>query len=204
MTTVNNDLEQHIINVARQVFIEKGFVETSMSDIAAAAGINRSGLHYYFRTKDRMFEAVFADIVSQFVPAIQHILTQDTPIGERAEKVIDVYLATMLKNPSLPMFMIREAQRNSTHIIETFKNSPITQFATNIKGILQHEMECGKIKKVPLEHIIYSLYGAILFPFLAKPLTNELQLTDDETFADTMRQWKNQIIKQIELLLSVD
>lgn len=56
--TENNELEYQIIETAKQLFIEKGFVETSMSDIAAKVGINRPTLHYYFRTKDRMFQAV--------------------------------------------------------------------------------------------------------------------------------------------------
>ena len=54
-----NDLEERIIRVARSLFIERGFAETSMSDIAATVGINRPVLHYYFRTKSRMFQAVF-------------------------------------------------------------------------------------------------------------------------------------------------
>ena len=58
-TTEHSDLEQQIIKTAQQLFIEKGFVETSMSDIAATVGINRPTLHYYFRTKDKMFKAVF-------------------------------------------------------------------------------------------------------------------------------------------------
>lgn len=56
MTTTNNneDLEKKIIEAAKELFIENGFAETSMSDIAAKVGINRPALHYYFRTKDKM------------------------------------------------------------------------------------------------------------------------------------------------------
>ena len=61
--TENNHLEQRIIETAQQLFIEKGFTETSMSDIAHTVGINRTTLHYYFRTKDKMFQAVFNKII---------------------------------------------------------------------------------------------------------------------------------------------
>lgn len=203
MTTENKNMEQHIIDVAKQVFMEKGFVESSMSDIAAAAGINRSGLHYYFRTKDRMFEAVFADIILKFVPAIHNIITQNISVSKRIEQVIDVYLDTMQQNQSLPMFMIREIQRNPAHIIETMKGSPASQYAKQIRDVLLQEMACDNIKFVPIEQLIYTLYGALLFPFLIKPLTNELKITNDETFAATLQQWKEQVIKQINTLLSV-
>ena len=56
--TENTSMEQRIIQAAKQVFIEKGYAKAGMSDIAVRVGINRSGLHYYFRTKEKMFEAV--------------------------------------------------------------------------------------------------------------------------------------------------
>lgn len=69
MTTTNNneDLEKKIIEAAKELFIENGFAETSMSDIAAKVGINRPALHYYFRTKDKMFQAVFGNIILSFI-----------------------------------------------------------------------------------------------------------------------------------------
>ena len=75
MTTTNNneDLEKKIIEAAKELFIENGFAETSMSDIAAKVGINRPALHYYFRTKDKMFQAVFGNIILSFIPKIHEI-----------------------------------------------------------------------------------------------------------------------------------
>lgn len=58
-TEQTENIESRIIEAAKQEFIKKGFEQTSMSDIAAVVGINRPTLHYYFRTKDKMFQAVF-------------------------------------------------------------------------------------------------------------------------------------------------
>lgn len=60
MKTENNDMESRIVEVARETFMENGYVETSMSEIATRVGISRPALHYYFRTKDKMFQAVLA------------------------------------------------------------------------------------------------------------------------------------------------
>ena len=87
-TTEHSDLEQQIIKTAQQLFIEKGFVETSMSDIAATVGINRPTLHYYFRTKDKMFKAVFGSIVMSLMPKIQDIVKQDIPFMERYIQIL--------------------------------------------------------------------------------------------------------------------
>lgn len=96
-TTEHSDLEQQIIKTAQQLFIEKGFVETSMSDIAATVGINRPTLHYYFRTKDKMFKAVFGSIVMSLMPKIQDIVKQDIPFMERLSMIIHSN-----RDPSLP------------------------------------------------------------------------------------------------------
>ena len=56
--------EMVMIDSARRLFIEKGFEDTTMCDIAELAGVNRSTLHYYFPNKDVMFKAVFSSILN--------------------------------------------------------------------------------------------------------------------------------------------
>ena len=72
-TMSNNKIEENIINAARTEFVKHGYECTSMSEIAARAGINRPTLHYYFRTKEKMFQAVFGDIIETFIPDMQSI-----------------------------------------------------------------------------------------------------------------------------------
>ena len=71
MATNDNNIENKIIETAQQLFVKNGFTDTNMSDIAAAVGINRPTLHYYFRTKDKMFQAVFGNIILSLAPEIQ-------------------------------------------------------------------------------------------------------------------------------------
>ena len=70
MATNDNNIENKIIETAQQLFVKNGFTDTNMSDIAAAVGINRPTLHYYFRTKDKMFQAVFGNIILSLAPDI--------------------------------------------------------------------------------------------------------------------------------------
>lgn len=202
--TENNKTELHIIEVARQVFLEKGFAETNMSDIAARAGINRSGLHYYFRTKDRMFEAVFADIISSFVPTIHQIVLQDKPVSERISEIADVYFSVMQKNPLLPVFVVREIQRDTPHLLYTISKMETGQYIGKIKETLQEEMACGKIKQVPIEFIPYTFYGLLFAPFLSKPLADVIFSTSDAGFEERMQRWKAQVVRQMCLLLCTD
>lgn len=197
----NTNMEQQIIAAAKQMFIEKGFEETSMSDIAAKVGINRPGLHYYFRTKEKMFEAVFADIVLSFIPAIHNIILQDKPIMERVAEMIDVYFDVFRKEPCFPMFMAREVQRDASHLFDTIRKLEIGQYASKVKDALQSEMDSGKINQVPIDFIFYTFYGLVIFPFLTKPFMEIVFMDRAMDFNEKMYQWKAHVIRQMEVLL---
>lgn len=176
-------MEQRIIQAAKQVFIEKGYAKAGMSDIAVRVGINRSGLHYYFRTKEKMFEAVFADIVLSFIPSIHNIILQDKPIPERIAEMVDVYFEVLRKEPCFPVFITQEIQRDATHLFNTISSLEIGQYASRIKEVLHTEMKNGTIKNIPIEFIFYTFYGLIVFPFLVRPLT-EIAFGDNTSFGE--------------------
>ncbi|HNA17232.1 MAG TPA: helix-turn-helix domain-containing protein, partial [Ferruginibacter sp.] len=59
MAKHNKDTEQKILESARNVFIQKGLAGARMQDIADHAGVNKALLHYYFTSKDKLFNIVF-------------------------------------------------------------------------------------------------------------------------------------------------
>lgn len=83
-------MEQKIIEAAKVTFLKKGFKETNMSDIAAEVGLIRPAMHYYFRTKERLFQAVFGDILMSFLPKVSDIITSDAPLEEKIGSITDV------------------------------------------------------------------------------------------------------------------
>lgn len=197
------NIEGRIIAAARQVFLEKGFNEASMSDIAAMAGINRTGLHYYFRTKDRMFEAVFSDIVSSFLPGIQEIITQDKPVAERIGKIVDIYFDTMRRNPKLAAFVVKEIQRDSRHLTETIKKADSGHFAETLMVCLEKEKAAGTIRNIPTPFLLYTYYGLIFAPIISGPLTDIVFPATEEEHESMMQEWKSIIVNQLCSLLSV-
>lgn len=201
MNPTENNTEQHIIEVARQVFIEKGFAETCMSDIAARAGINRPGLHYYFRTKDKMFEAVFADIVLSFIPKIHQIVSQDKPVAERIADIVGVYFNMLQKNPLLPVFVVKEIQRDARHLVNTIVRLETGLYIREIKQELLKEMQRGTIRQTPLEFVLYSFYGLVTVPFLTKPLMDIIIESSEADFGQRLQVWKEQVIRQMIALL---
>lgn len=199
----SNDMEVRIIEAAKSLFVEKGFVETSMSDIAAKVGINRPSLHYYFRTKDRLFQAVFGEIVQKILPRLHDIITtKDLPIAERIGRVVDTYYEVLRTNPTLPLFAMREIQRDAGYIVKAINESPMRLTFVKLVESLREEMAEGKLNVVPLPVLLYTFYGLLTVPFLTKGLVERLMCEEEYTFDHLIEQWKPYIVKQMICLLS--
>ena len=197
-----DNIEQTIINTAKQLFIEKGYTDTSMSDIASRAGINRSTLHYYFRTKDRMFQAVFGSIVSAFFPkATAIILDSDTPYMERISKILDEYMDFLIKNPSLPKFVCEEINRDVDNLIDSARFIGLDRLMMQAKDTLVREMEAGNLNKVDPQIVFMTFYSMMLYPFLAKNMLITLFLDKEENFQPLMQKWKSHIISQMKMMI---
>lgn len=197
-------MENKIIDAARSVFIEKGYAETSMSEIAARVGINRPALHYYFRTKEKMFQAVFGSIVSSVVPKVFDALThKEKSISQRVEGIIDAYYALFLENPLLPMFILRELNRDSDLLINTIQQFNVMDTVHNALASVQEEMNEGKLRKVSLQFTFYNFYSLLTFPFLTKDISTKVFRNDDKAFRAMLVEWKQNIIAQMLNLLEV-
>ncbi len=73
------DMESRIIEAAKRVFVRKGYEATKMGDIAADVGISRTAMHYYFRTKEMLFDAIFGQLMGALLPNIEMIV--DEPVS---------------------------------------------------------------------------------------------------------------------------
>lgn len=195
------NLEEKIIEAARDLFVRKGFEQTSMSDIAQAAEINRSTLHYYFRTKEKMFQAVFGSIVVSFLPRIQLIFDEEATFMEKLSKVLDEYFSIFTANPFLPKFILSEIQRDVNQLLNVGRVLRLDQYLRAIGNVIEKEMEKGTIKSMPLPEVLITFMSSVTFPFLSKNLVIALFYDDEAGFDRFLAQWKERIMRQMEVLL---
>lgn len=202
----NDNTETKIIGVAKQLFSEKGYNETSMSDIAARMGMHRPGLHYYFRTKQLLYANVFGRIVASFLPKIREIVTEsDASLDVRIGQIVDVYYGSIFKeNPHLPTFLAKEINRDAASLVDGMRRLGINHDLFGIATALQSEMDAGKIRRVPLRYVFLTFYGMLTMPFLSRGLLTELFLSEGESFETMLEEWKGYIVSQMHHLLYTD
>ena len=113
--------EEKILNSAKKIFQQKGMDGARMQEIADEAGINKSLLHYYYRSKQLLFEAVFYRAFSLLVPQLTKVLNDDTELEEKIRNFTASHIGFILKHPYLPNFIFQELNRNP-RFLEKMRN----------------------------------------------------------------------------------
>ena len=161
--------EIKILEAATEVFQEKGMYGARMQEIADKAGINKALLHYYFRSKEKLFETVFRAAVSLMAPRIKGIISSDVPIFDKIRKFTDEYISFLSNHTYLPAFVINELNKNPQLIQEIFLKEIGNSFQI-LRDDVQKLADKGEIKPVDIEHVLVNMISMSLFPIIAKPL----------------------------------
>lgn len=189
---LSQEMEEKILLTATQAFVLKGKAGTSMQDIANEAGINRTLLNYYFRSKENLFELVFQSIFKRFLPIISDTLTSDIPIITRLEKFIDYYFNILIENPIIPIFILQELTSNPQRLINALKAGGIN--VNPFLDALKKEMDEGIIRKMDPREIMVNLMSLIIFPFAARKIFESI------IFSGNAEEYDSFIVKRKENL----
>ncbi len=197
---IEQNTEERILEAARLVFIEKGFDGARMQEIADKANINKAMLHYYYRTKDKLFKRVFEDAFKSFVPRMGTILLSDNDILEKIRLFISNYIDLLIEHPFLPLFIMKEVSRNPK-IIENIIPFKFSEAIEVFQVFIDDEFAKGKIKKVNVIHLIINIVSLCIFPFVAQPMLTTLFDIESEEYKLLMIDRKNEVFNIIKLWL---
>ena len=172
MSEKDLNTEQKILAAANKVFVEKGLEGSRMQEIADEAGINKALLHYYFRSKDKLFEAVFIEAFNKMVLQVIGLLKTDLPLFDKITLFTEQYIDLFIKNPFIPGFVLHELSRNPDRVVDLISNMGI-QPEIFIHQI-QQEIEQGRIIPIDPRQLIVNMLAMCIFPFVAKPILNTI------------------------------
>ncbi|MDR3365524.1 MAG: TetR/AcrR family transcriptional regulator [Prevotellaceae bacterium] len=181
----NNSIstEQSIVKAAEEVFLSKGFAMARTMDIAKLAGVNPAMLHYYFRTKENLFEAVFAQKIRHVIATMYEVLGTDMPLMEKIKMQVEMQYDFLLDNPQLPFVVISEIARvpQRTENIKAMVGGQVLKIIEKLQAELDEAHREGKIRKISAFNLMGSVISQNIFLFLARPI---FQAVTDMTDAD--------------------
>lgn len=185
----NQDTEAQILDAAKDVFQKKGMDGARMQEIANEAGINKAMLHYYYRSKQLLFEAVFNNAFSLLAPQLNKILNDDSSIEDKVKNFTSNYISFISKHPYLPNFIIQELNRNPK-FFEIIQQNAAFPTLDKFKAQVALEVENGILKPIEGEQLFINILSLNIFPFIATPLIKGLLKIDDKGFKQLIEKRK--------------
>lgn len=185
--------EEKILEAARNVFIRKGLEGARMQEIADEAGINKALLHYYFRSKDKLFDRIFLEVFKTITVGIGNFLSEDIPFFEKIKKFIDLYIDVLVENPYLPVFFLSEIQNNPERLQNLVEKDVFKSMSGLIAQMMQETAQ-GKIRPIQPAHLILNMMGMLVIPFAVKPMMAPILKRQMDIDFDTLLEQRKEVV----------
>jgi TetR/AcrR family transcriptional regulator len=192
----DSNTEQAILETAENLFMEKGFAMTSTTEIARIVGCNQALVHYYFRTKDRLFDAVFEQNADRFVNAFLETMEVNIPFEEKVRKKIETQYDLLKANPKLPFLFFNELYTNPERLNllkEKIGGQP-KLFFLQMESELKVEIEKGTIRPMTAMDLMLTILSLNLVLFLASPVLKVITGMTETEFQNLVENRKRENI----------
>lgn len=187
--------KQKILEAAKQVFFDRGMHGARMQDIADKAGINKAMLHYYFRSKEKLFETIFTEATGHLFPMINAILESDKTVFEKIEMICIEYISQVSKMPYLPVFILSETSRQNSSSLKKLwgkQKPPLKAFSTMIETAIKAK----QIKPIHPLQLLLNILSLCLFPFAAQQILQHVAGISKKDY-EAMMEERKKIVPQL-------
>ena len=187
--------EKIILDAAKDVFQHKGMDGARMQEIADKAGINKAMLHYYYRSKQKLFEAVFKSAVNFMLPKIIKIINTEDHLFNKIENFTNKYISFISKHSYMPLFIINELNRNPDLLKTIFANKIDNDLEQKLVNQINELVEKGEIRKTQPEQLLLDIMSLSIFPVVGKPLLQNILQKNNTEYKKLIKQRKTYVAK---------
>lgn len=197
--------EQQILAAAEQEFLSKGYDGARTTSIAQAAGVTHAMLHYYFRTKEQLFERIVDEKFATMSHSMVAIMGDPSlPIVERIKGGIAAHFDFIAANPLLPRFVINEIVSRPERYEVLYKRagSVVNSVYNSLQAEVDSAAERGEIERVDVKMLFISIMSLNIFTFVAypfmEPIMGELMANREQFLAERKAENIETILRRIK------
>ncbi len=185
--------EKLIKDTAKRIFFAEGRLHATTQDIADAAGISRTSLHYYYRSRDELMKQVFYEAATALNDKLHDLMESELPFKEKIEKMVHLFLEETMAYPYRETFLITEMLSNNTDVYKLKEKA-----APHIRAFLKEidkEMKAGTIKQMRPVQFLMNLFALTSHPLLMRPLHASLFCLSNEQYDRLIHERKKLIVE---------
>lgn len=195
----DHNTEEEILEVAEKLFLEKGFAMTSTTEIAKEVGCNQALVHYYYRSKEKLFAAIFEKKISLFLSALMRISDENLSFEEKLKIKIESHFDMLKANPQIPFLLFNELITNSKRLSslkETLSILP-KEAIEKIQIELQSEINKGKIRPMSVADLVITIVSLNVMLFVTQPIIEHIFSFSEEEYKQFVEHRKKENVRII-------
>lgn len=200
MTEQIQNKEQAILEAAEREFLAKGFDGARTTSIAQAAGVTHAMLHYYFRTKENIFERILDEkmrLMGELV--LKTFGRPGLPLLERLRDGIARHFDFIVVNPDLPRFIVNEvfARPERHEVMRQRIRIIMDELLSGLQSQLDESAALGETEPVDARMLMLDVISLNVFAFIAYPIIEPILgdlAADREQFFELRKQENIEII----------
>lgn len=184
--------EENILKEARDIFYRKGLAGARMQEIADNAGINKAMLHYYFKTKEQLFNRVFEQAFAVFAERIAVVLNSETCLEKKIADYVNHTVDALAQNPGIPVFVLNELTFNPQRISDLFAGKDkidISHFKDHVNRQTQG--------KTDAEALFMDMVALCVYPFIIAHVFKKMLHKSDQEYSVLLQERKAHIINEL-------
>jgi len=189
--------EELIINTAKNIFFYKGNYHATTQDIADAAGVNRALIHYYFRTREQLMDAVLKVAMTKMNERLYLITQSQVSFKEKIGNLINIIIEEALETPYLENFVVNEYNRLDLTCVTNPHKELIDSCLAGFLDEMQEEMQKGTIPTTEPLHFVINLVAMCAYPISMGPMIQRTFGMGDEEYHQFIRDQKKNIYNLI-------
>ncbi len=191
--------EQQILEAAEREFLKKGYDGARTTSIAKEAGVTHAMLHYYFRSKEQLFERFVDKKMDEIIPLMTHLFGNgDHPLVKRIEEAISVHFDFVMSNPDLPRFLINEVlpykERCNLYYSKVEK---FLYLFNNLQKEVNEASARGEVEQFNVLLLFQSVLSLNVFPSIMANMIENLSVNNGLLVKDILAQRKAENIELI-------
>ncbi|MCD7963772.1 MAG: TetR/AcrR family transcriptional regulator [Rikenellaceae bacterium] len=193
------NMEEKILQAAEYLFLRNGFDLTTTVEIAKVAGCKQALVHYYFRTKEKLFYAVLGGKIQKVFKNFACPRPGEGNFEDKLTHLIELHYDVVRENPGMALFFINEFSRHPEMLENLTAELELTPRQTWImfESDLRKAIEAGRIRPVSLPQLILNVISLNAFPYLIKPVYAHLWNYDDEGIRYLLDDRKQEVVVTI-------
>ncbi|SHK40316.1 TetR/AcrR family transcriptional regulator [Epilithonimonas mollis] len=191
MSNLNKDQTQELIKeTAKTLFFREGKFNATTQEIADAAGVNRTLINYYFRSRDKLFNSIFEDAIKKEEEQRELVLMSTLPFKEKIEKYIDDSIRMGQEYPYLETYIVSRINDGCFYKEEDDWHRFMDLFHKEFR----EEVKKGNVEDVEPIQFILNLASLVSFPLAVRPLFQTTMKINDEDYDKIISERKEVIL----------